>query len=331
MSFIVCILMFILTLVAHREATQEIRTNGMSLRCCEEVQPLTLSESLTLICNTSESQPDSVYWKNGLISVGTGRNLIIKPKGIPDAGNYTCWSSTTQQLLSSNAVYITKKNEKGEIDEPILKKDPEKKAYFYCEANNYSGNFTCFWKVQSQNPNLKFCVEYEDENKMKSASGKVICDINSGKTSTEYSASCRRQNLCSYTEEYELIVVHLHVYLMDVFVYEKHNRSFFIKDILKPDISTCEVTRNGTLILTHPATWSTPVSYFGLIYQIKIVVGNHEEISEVDPSLWRHHGHIMTMTNKQCRYYGCLIRSRDHYNSHSAWSNWSNCRVNKKS
>ncbi|XP_070790500.1 interleukin-12 subunit beta [Pituophis catenifer annectens] len=328
MTIIVFILMFTLTLVAHRAATQEIRTNEHFVECQWSSDNSALPQNLMLICDTSESQHGLVYWKKGLKWVGNGRTLTVRVRGTPDAGNYTCWSNTTHELLSSNAVYITKKNEKGEIDEPILKKDPEKKAYFYCEANNYSGNFTCFWKVQSQNPNLKFRIEYENENQTKSASGTVICDINSETTNTEYSASCRRENPCSYTEEYEPIVVFLHVFLTDVFVYEKHTRHFFIKDILKPDISLCQVTRNGTLILLHPATWSTPVSYFGLTYQIKTVFNNNEEISEVDHSSLLHHGDIMTITKKLCCYsgYRCLIRSRDHYNSHSAWSNWSSCR-----
>ncbi|KAM3845004.1 interleukin-12 subunit beta-like [Vipera latastei] len=327
MTFVVFILMFTLTLVAHREATQEIRPNEHFVESWWSSDNSALAKELTLNCETSGSQHGSVYWKKDLKWVGNGRTLTIRVKETPDAGNYTCWSNTTHELLSSDAVYITKKNEKGEIDEPILKKDPEKKAYFYCEANNYSGNFTCFWKVQSQNSNLKFRVEYE--NQMKSGSGTVICDINPEKTNTKYSASCRRENPCSYTEEYEPIVVFLHVFLMDVFVYEKHSGIFFIKDILKPDISQCQVTRNGTLILLHPATWSTPVSYFGLTYQIKMVFDNKsEKICEVDHSSLLQHGNIMTINMKQCRFPGirCLIRSRDHYNSHSAWSNWSNCR-----
>ncbi|XP_026541088.1 interleukin-12 subunit beta-like [Notechis scutatus] len=326
MTFIVFILMFTLTLVAHREATQEIRANECFAESQWSSDNTAHPEKRTLNCDKSESQHGSVYWKKGPKWVGNGRNLTIRVRGTPDAGNYTCWSSTTHELLSFRVVYITKKNEQGEIDEPILKKYPEKNAYFYCEANNYSGNFTCFWKVHSQNPNLKFWIG--DENQMKSASGRVICDINSEKTNTEYSASCRRENPCSYTEEYEQIELSLHVCLTDVFVHEKHNRSFFIKDILKPDVSPCQVTRNGTLILLHPATWSTPVSYFGLTYQIKTVFNNNEEISEVDHSLLLQHGDIMTITKKLCRFsgYRCLIRSRDHYNSHSDWSNWSNCR-----
>lgn len=75
--------------------------------------------------------------------------------------------------------------------------------------------------------------------KCRSASGTVICVINSERTNTEYSASCKRENPCSYTEEYEPIVVFLHVFLTDVFVYEKHTRHFFIKDIRK----SCKIFR----------------------------------------------------------------------------------------
>lgn len=81
-----------------------------------------LAKELTLNCETSGNQHGSVYWKKDLKWVGNGRTLTIRVKETPDAGNYTCWSNTTHELLSSDAVYITKKNEKGEIDEPILKK-----------------------------------------------------------------------------------------------------------------------------------------------------------------------------------------------------------------
>ncbi|KAL7989247.1 hypothetical protein Chor_011913, partial [Crotalus horridus] len=293
MTFVAFILIFSLTLVAHREATQEIRSNEYFVESQWSSDNSALAKELTLNCKTSGSQHGSVYWKKYLKWVGNGRTLTIRVRETPDAGNYTCWSNTTHELLSSNAVYITKKNEKGEIDEPILKKGK-----------------------------LLSSVD------IVSGPGTVICDINPEKTNTKYSASCRRENPCSYTEEYEPIVVFLHVFLTDVFVYEKHSRIFFIKDILKPDISQCQVTRNGTLILLHPATWSTPVSYFGLTYQIKMVFNNKiEKISEVDHSSLLQHGNIMTITKKLCRFSSnrCLIRSRDHYNSHSAWSNWSNC------
>ncbi|XP_063148969.1 interleukin-12 subunit beta [Candoia aspera] len=328
MAFVLFILMFTLTLVARGEATQEIRTNESLWSSDNSAHP----EELTLACNLSSSHHGLVYWKKDLKWAGNGRTLKIRVRETPDAGNYTCWSNTTHKLLSYSVVYITKRSTKGEIEESVLKCSetvPQQRTCFYCAANNYSGNFTCFWETHSQNSELKFNIGAESGNQMKSAPGTVICENPQnnpeGPNPKLYSASCRIENPCSFTEEYQPVVLFLDIF--NKFVYEKHTTSFFIKDILKPDISQCQVTKNGILTWSPPPTWSTPVTYFGLTYQIQVVANNnYVKICEVDHSLLLQHGDTMSCIYKLCRFGECSIRSRDYYHRHSAWSEWSECR-----
>ncbi|KAM6468472.1 interleukin-12 subunit beta-like [Liasis olivaceus] len=331
MTFALFILTFTLALVAQREATQEIRGDVHFVEIQWSSDNSAHPEKLALTCKAPASLHGFVYWKKDLKWAGNGMTLKITVRETPDAGNYTCWSNTTHELLSSTVVYITKRGANGEIEESVLKCNEtvlQQRTCFYCEANNYSGNFTCFWEVQSQNSELKFKIEAESGSEVKPASGTVICENpenNSEGTNPElYSASCRRENPCSFTEEYQPIMLSLNIF--NKYVFEKHAIGFFIKDILKPDISQCQVTKHGMLTWSPPPTWSTPVTYFGLTYQIQLVSNNNVKICEVDHSSLFQHEDILRCTYKLCRFGECFIRSRDHYHSNSAWSNWSKCR-----
>nr|XP_020636181.1 interleukin-12 subunit beta [Pogona vitticeps] len=240
----------------------------------------------------------------------------------PDAGNYFCWSNTTHELLTNATVYLTKIYPSGEIANPILRRLPESKIYFKCTANNYSGIFTCIWISAIKETELMFKIG----SHMKSqgnASEEIVCDepVNdsSERNLKRYSASCRKQNsTCPSTEEYQPIEMVLQVF--HGFVYEDHRHTFFIKDILKPDISEC-YNNKGLLTWTPPQTWSTPISYYGLTYQIKM----HGQICEVSSATILQNENTLSCYNRRCSRETCVIRSRDRYNINSAWSNWSSC------
>ncbi|KAH0629690.1 hypothetical protein JD844_011953, partial [Phrynosoma platyrhinos] len=87
--------------------------------------PTVPPEKLVVICNVSEEEEASVYWKKGQKWKGTGKELEITVKEPLDAGNYTYTKDRT---------------------------------FFKCTANNYSGNFKCFWTSTIQDSNLHFEV-----------------------------------------------------------------------------------------------------------------------------------------------------------------------------
>uniref|UniRef100_A0A670JG56 Interleukin-12 subunit beta n=1 Tax=Podarcis muralis TaxID=64176 RepID=A0A670JG56_PODMU len=256
MACLLLILISVLGLIIHSEGKAE-EINNMHF-----VEATALPEKITLTCNTSKEPSALVYWVKNMKLEGNGKSLEKTIRGYPDAGKYVCRSNTTDAILSYSTVYIKKKNDNGEVAESILSpfKEESNRPYFKCTANNFSGDFKCFWKPLEQNSNLNFTI--------KVTSGKAVCDEPVGPEAGMYTASCRKGIPCPSTEEYEEIGIVLEVF--HGFEYEEHTHNFFIKDILKPDAVECQM-ENSLLTWTPPKTWSTPASYYKLTYQIKMV------------------------------------------------------------
>ncbi|XP_061477868.1 interleukin-12 subunit beta-like isoform X2 [Rhineura floridana] len=314
MACLLLILISLLGLVSHSEGKLEVLNN---VYIVESNWPNSAAppEKLTLACSTSEEQHPSVYWMKDQKWKGNGMNLEISVKEPLDAGNYTCRSNATHDILSYSTVYIQKINDKGEIAEPILIGFKDNGLYFKCTANNYSGHFQCFWTPHIRISPLQFKIKVTSEN--------AVCDEPVKNSMGEgYSTSCKKGNLCPSTEEYEQTGIVLEVF--HGFVYERHIHYFFIKDILKPDIPECQIDNSNVVTWTPPKTWSTPVTYYGLTYQIKTVQhDSKDKICEVDNSVLLQNGNTLRCYKRECKYKHCFIRARDRYNKNSSWSNWS--------
>ncbi|XP_053236153.1 interleukin-12 subunit beta-like [Podarcis raffonei] len=309
MACVLLILISVLGLIIHSEGkTEEI--NNMHF-----VEATALPAKIMLTCNTSKEPSALVYWVKNMKLEGNGKSLEKNIRGYPDAGKYVCRSNTTGAILSYSTVYIKKKNDNGEVAESILSpfKEESNRPYFKCTANNYSGDFKCFWKPLEQNSNLNFTI--------KVTSGNAVCDVPVGPEAGMYTASCRKGIPCPSTEEYEEIGIALEVF--HGFEYEEHTHNFFIKDILKPDAVECQM-ENSLLTWTPPKTWSTPASYYRLTYQIKMVQHPRRDwICEVDNAMQLQDGNSLSCHNRLFHRGTIYIRSRDHYSRNSAWSNWS--------
>lgn len=80
----------------------------------------TPAKKVKLTCNTSdETLP--VYWKKGTELKGTGKTLIVEVKEFPDAGNYTCLSAKTHEIISYSFFLITKVDSNRQMIRSILK------------------------------------------------------------------------------------------------------------------------------------------------------------------------------------------------------------------
>ncbi|KAJ7316287.1 hypothetical protein JRQ81_002449, partial [Phrynocephalus forsythii] len=287
-------------------------------------------EKFLLTCNISEEEGASVYWTKNQRWQGNGKDLEITVKEPLDAGIYLCWSNITQELLTNTTIYLMKRDPDGKIAHPVLKRLPgeSNKIYFKCTANNYSGRFTCIWNSAIQDTDLWFRIRTGSQTRTQgNVSEEIVCDAlvnhSSGARQKMYWASCRKQNsTCHSTEEYQPIEMVLEVF--HGFVYENYTHIFLIKNILKPDTSECQVDKDF-LTWTPPQTWSTPVSYYGLTYQIK-TSGRNEQICEVPSDALLQNGSTLSCYNPRCSHRTCFIRSRDRYNINSAWSDWSQCR-----
>lgn len=76
---------------------------------------------MELTCNVSDNQATSVYWMKDMEIRGHGKTLITEVQELPDAGNYTCQSTDTHEVLSYSFLLITKKDSNGEMIKSILK------------------------------------------------------------------------------------------------------------------------------------------------------------------------------------------------------------------
>lgn len=80
----------------------------------------TPAKKVKLTCDTSdEALP--VYWKKGTELKGTGKTLTTEVKEFPDAGNYTCLSAKTHEIISYSFFLITKVDSNGQMIRSILK------------------------------------------------------------------------------------------------------------------------------------------------------------------------------------------------------------------
>ncbi|NXG30627.1 IL12B protein, partial [Dromaius novaehollandiae] len=273
----------------------------------------TPATKVELTCNTSD-EALSVYWKKDTEVKGTGKTLIAEVKEFPDAGNYTCLTADTHEIISYDFFLITKIDSNGQMIRSILKsfKEPNR-TFLKCEAKNYSGIFICSWMTENESPDVKFTIR-----SLKGSQGDVTCSSPVAHTDNsviKYTAQCQKENYCPFAEEHQPIEMFLEV--IDEVEYENYTSSFFIRDIIKPDPPQCQyVAKNGTVTWTYPKTWSTPKSYFPLTFRVKVEStkrhkGMAEEVDEQHIEIPRAGPKDMISVQARDRYYN------------SSWSEWS--------
>ncbi|NXB77235.1 IL12B protein, partial [Donacobius atricapilla] len=264
MSHLLCALLSLFSFAALLESAQwKLQENVLVIESQWDAQaPATAVE---LRCDTAE---EAVYWEKGSDWKREGKTVTAAVKEGPDAGNYSCWSQESKELLSSKFLLIARINSAGHMMRWILKSFKEPKGTFLkCEAKNYSGTFTCSWMTENNSPNMKFTIR-----SLNGSQGDVSCSSPVALTKgalTTYTARCHKENFCPFAEEHQPIDMLLEV--IDEVFYENYTASFFIRDIIKPDPPQCQyVATNGTVTWTYPRTWSTPNSYFPLTFKVKV-------------------------------------------------------------
>ncbi|XP_035194788.1 interleukin-12 subunit beta isoform X3 [Oxyura jamaicensis] len=317
MSHLLFAILSLLSFAALLEAQWKLRENVYVIE--SEWNDETPPKKMELTCNTSdEALP--VYWKKGTELKGTGRTLIAEVKEFPDAGNYTCLTANTHEVVSYDFFLISKIDSNGQMIRSILKsyKEPNR-TFLKCEAKNYSGIFMCSWMTENESPNVKFTIR-----SLKGSHGDVTCSspvVHTDKSVTEYTAQCQKENYCQFAEEHQPIEMFLEV--IDEVEYENYTSSFFIRDIIKPDPPQCQCQyagTNGTVTWMYPRTWSTPKTYFPLTFKVKVErtkKGENQDYDTDEQSI-----QIPAIGPKD----KVSVKARDRYYN-SSWSEWSSlCR-----
>ncbi|KAM6299589.1 interleukin-12 subunit beta [Aegotheles albertisi] len=272
-----------------------------------------------LTCNTSDEALPVSWEKDGELK-GNEKTLITEVKELPDAGNYTCLTANTREIISYHFFLIAKIDSNGQMKRSILKsfKDP-KRTFLKCEAKNYSGIFMCSWMTENERTNVKFTIR-----SLQGSQGDITCSTpvaHTGKLVTEYTAQCQKENYCPFAEEHQPIEMFLEV--IDEKEYENYTSSFFIRDIIKPDPPQCQyAATNGTVTWTYPRTWSTPKSYFPLTFKVKVERANKHK-SQAQSYDTDEQSLQIPMTGPKDKI---SVKAKDRYYN-SSWSEWSSlCR-----
>ncbi|XP_068004104.1 interleukin-12 subunit beta [Melanerpes formicivorus] len=308
-----CLTLF--SFAALLEAQWKLRENVYVIE--SEWNDETPAKRVELTCDTSDDALP-VYWEKDNELKGTGKTLIVEVKEFPDAGNYTCLTANTHEIISYDFFLITKVDSNGQMLRSILKSYEEpKRTFLKCEAKSYSGIFMCSWMTEIESPNVKFTIR-----SLKGSQGDVTCNspvAHTGKSGTEYTAQCQKENYCPFAEEHEPIEMFLEV--IDEVEYENYTSSFFIRDIIKPDPPQCHYTAaNGTVTWTYPRTWSTPNSYFPLTFRVKVESPKKRKIQVYDADEQSIQIPVAGPKDK------ISVRAKDRYHN-SSWSEWSSlCR-----
>ncbi|NXF78557.1 IL12B protein, partial [Sclerurus mexicanus] len=314
MSHLLCALLSLFSFAALLEAVPwKLHENVYVIE--SEWNAETPATRVELTCNTAD---EGVYWKKDSEWKGKGKTLIVEVKEFPDAGNYTCLTANTHEILSYNFFLISKIDSKGQMIRSILKsfKEPEG-TFLKCEAKNYSGIFICSWMTENESPNVKFTIRSQ-----KGPQGDVTCSIPVAHTDgsvTKYTAQCHKANYCPFAEEHQPTEMFLEV--IDEVEYENYTSIFFIRDIIKPDPPQCQyVARNGIVTWKYPQTWSAPKSYFPLTFKVKVksIKKHKNKVYDTDEQ-------SIHLTNIGPRD-EIFVQARDRYYN-SSWSDWSSlCR-----
>ncbi|NWU22947.1 IL12B protein, partial [Dyaphorophyia castanea] len=313
MSHLLCAFLSLLSFAALLESAQwKLQENVFVIESQWDAEAPATTVELT--CNTSE---EAVYWEKDSEWKQEGKTLTAAVKEFPDAGNYTCLSQESHQVLGSNLLLIAKIDSKGQMMRWILKSFKEPKwTFLKCEAKNYSGIFSCSWMTENNSPNVKFTIR-----SLKGSQGVVSCSSPVAHTEgalTTYTAQCHQENFCAFAEEHQPIDVLLEV--IDEVEYENYTASFFIRDIIKPDPPQCQyVATNGTVTWTYPRTWSTPNSYFPLTFRVKVKTTKRHKYQVYDSD--EQSVQLAAPGPAEVR-----VQARDRYYL-SSWSEWSSlCR-----
>ncbi|XP_047635537.1 interleukin-12 subunit beta [Phacochoerus africanus] len=281
-------------------------------------------EMVVLTCNTPEE--DGITWTSDQSSevLGTGKTLTIHVKEFGDAGQYTCRKGGA--VLSQSLLLLHKK-EDGIWSTDILKdqKEPKNKSFLKCEAKNYSGRFTCWW-LTAISTDLKFSVKSSrgstDPRGVTCGTATLSEDLGEYK---KYRVECQEGSACPAAEESLPIEVVLEA--VHKLKYENYTSSFFIRDIIKPDppknlqLNPLKNSRHVEISWEYPDTWSTPHSYFSLMFGVQVQGKNKREKKD---KLFTDQTSAKVTCHKDANI---RVQARDRYYS-SFWSEWASVSCN---
>ncbi|XP_073791555.1 interleukin-12 subunit beta [Danio rerio] len=248
---------------------------------------------------------EQIHWeKNGKSILETGNRINVTINGLL-GGNFTCHRPNRDFLNYTILLVHPVKFHKA-----LLLKQSSSKEFVSCSARNYNGQFHCSWKWHHERTH-KAVVYF--------AAIRNSSDLNCTLDSNISELTCIDKDYCPYSEE--PLSINLTLLVRNMFRLEEHHRTFFIRDIVKPDKVGITKIQDNEFEWRPPQTWSFPCSFFPLSYEIKVVprshdcdyTGNRVEQNETNKTHYK--------VNSKKPYTFC-IRAQDPLTK-AVWSDWS--------
>ncbi|KAF7653634.1 hypothetical protein LDENG_00080320 [Lucifuga dentata] len=275
---------------------------------------LTCLESLEDVMRREDQGQDIIWKKNGEETEQRGNSYQVQLIERLGGGNYTCHNQDGS-LLNHTVVLIQELNKNR-----ILEKTGEE--YLKCSANNYSGEFRCSWTWNRfRDGKVAFVRARRD-----SGDGDMPCSVDTG-AQQDFSGrgiSCLDQQHCPYAEETQQI--HFTVYVRSQhFLVEKYSIYFYLSEIVKPDMVRISKVNKTMIEWSYPNSWSSPYSYFPLIFQIEqLRCKKHENLNTECKAIKTELVHSTSTCHFEVkrRVKFVRVRAKDAF-CDSQWSEWS--------
>ncbi|CAL8345603.1 unnamed protein product [Lota lota] len=261
---------------------------------------VTEAHPVTLTCDSAT--PGDVTWRfvqHGEVmevQLGYERSLIVNYEGIPQLGEYSCWSGETK-LWSA---YLVLDAEESPSD-----------SMLNCLAKSYNCVFNCHWN-SARYTAVRLGLGKDCAEGSKNCSWVTSSSQHPGQ-GFRFELS---HSLTPYMEETTMIEVTAEA--MIKYIFHRTTKRFYLRDIIKPDspqIVKCQEVGHQLNVIIEPASsWSTPHSYFKLEHEIEYVSRDNGEKRSS-------RSHLIPMEISKLR-----VRSRDSLwlSDWSRWTPWTN-------
>ncbi|XP_051276894.1 interleukin 12Ba isoform X1 [Dicentrarchus labrax] len=298
-------------------------------------QPLSCLESPEELARRVNKSEDIFWMKNGKKEPQRGNTYLVQLEESLGGGNYTCHNK--EGSLLNHTVVLIQEEDHRKI---LVKTDQE--DYLKCSTRNYNGEFHCSWTWHSSRVGKvafikarRFSDEGVTQCSVDTSSQRWACSTGESNFSCSvddngHSILCVDEQHCPYAEENQKI--HITVYLRTkYYLVENYSRRFYLSEIVKPDKVRISKVNNTMIEWSYPSSWSSPFSYFPLIFQIAQLKGRckrcENPCSNATKTLTVHSPDICQFEVKNKAKAIC-IRAKDAL-CNSQWSEWSHFRLKK--
>ncbi|XP_062867364.1 interleukin-12 subunit beta [Trichomycterus rosablanca] len=299
------VLHLILVHTGNSSSLRIIKPNVVALEVSGN--PMEQKWPVSLNCG-DQFEGTKIHWqKNGQDIPNQGNSINVTIEAML-GGNFTCLSPSNE-ILNHTLVLVRP----VDFEKAIVTRKSHKE-FITCLARNYSGTFHCSWKWDPiRNGKVVFFNAFRHLNVFN-------CTVDSNNTGI----TCESPQ-CPFSEEVSRINFTLLV--RNQYRLEEHLKTFFIRDIIKPDRVNITKAENDKFEWKAPETWNSPCSYFQLQYEVKLV--SHRRDCDAAPL---DHSHKQAIYTKETHYevsdkksYTFCVRAQDPL-TNNAWSDWSHHR-----